>query len=78
MATIAIQLFSILNYKTSDVFVPFVHLPSILPALPEGHGHLPFMAVDYRFRYKLLIVTVFTMNFINISLSYCKFGKSFL
>ena len=30
----------------------------------------------YRFKYKLLIIKVFTMNFVHISLSYCKFEKS--
>ena len=34
---------------------------------PEERAPLPFMAIGYyRFRYKLLIITVFTMKFVNI------------
>ena len=47
-----------------------------LRQIQRGGAPLPFMAIDYyRFRYKLLIITVFTINFVNISLSYCKLEK---
>ena len=52
---------SICNYDLTQGRIPFVRGPR---QIQRGGAPLTLMAIDYqRFRYKLLVITIFTMNF---------------